>query len=237
MKKKSYLLVKLKARMVKKSLQSSLNMTKVTREKMLERKTEMLGKMRKAFPANLSKRLNSSPKIRLKVSSLNLHDKKCTDISLDSNVEGRKVHPSPTCSSEGTSLIATELETVTEALKGTTLNIPSPEEVSYDRTKWQGRRRLDNSYFLVFKMKQINYTLHFQTSDCAEGKKKKNRRSRRKGKKTIDSTDGPANDDAISDPKSQNSFMGPVESPVRNHLPSFNYFMTEINSYISSGFL
>jgi hypothetical protein len=88
----------------------------------------MLEKMRKAIPANLSKRLNSSQKVRLKVSSFSLPDKNCTDAALGSNAEGRKVHPSPICSNDGTSLIATELETVTEALKGTALNIPIPEK-------------------------------------------------------------------------------------------------------------
>ena len=75
--------------------------------------------------------------------------------------------------------------------------------------------------FLGLKTETNYFTLYFQTSDCAEGKKKKHRRSRKKGKKTIDSTDCSTNNDAIPDPKSHNSFMGPVETPVRNHLPLY----------------
>ena len=73
MKKRSYLPVKLKARVVKKSHQTALNMPKITREKMLGKKTEMLGKMRKA--ANLSKKPNSSQKKRPMVSYFILCDK------------------------------------------------------------------------------------------------------------------------------------------------------------------
>jgi hypothetical protein len=90
--------------------------------------------------------------------------------------------------------------------------------------------------FLASQTEIYLFTLCFQTSDCAEEKKKKHRRSRRKGKKAIDSADCSSNNDAIPDPKSQNSFMGPVENSVRNHLP-FIYFMKKINSYISSGSL